>query len=61
MMNKIKVQVKVITTITTEIGVDAENYEKACEKINAAWEDDSLVINTQMADEHSELQFVPFT
>lgn len=59
-MSKIKVQVKVITTITTEIEVDAENYEQACEKINADWEDDSLVINTQMADEHSELQFVPF-
>lgn len=34
-MSKIKVQVKVITTITTEIEVDAENYEQACEKINA--------------------------
>lgn len=29
-MSKIKVQVKVITTITTEIEVGAENYEKAC-------------------------------
>ncbi|MGP5058764.1 hypothetical protein ACTXIV_08660 [Psychrobacter celer] len=58
-MSKITVQVKVITTITTEIEVDAENYEQACKKINADWEDDSLVINTQMADEHSELQFMP--
>lgn len=58
-MRKIKVQVKVITTITTAIEVDAENYEKACEKINAEWEDDSLVIDTQMAEEHTELQFAP--
>lgn len=58
-MSKIKVQVKVITTITTAIEVDAENYEKACEKINAEWEDDSLVIDTQMAEEHTELQFAP--
>lgn len=58
-MRKIKVQVKVITTITTAIEVDAEDYEKACEKINAEWEDDSLVIDTQMAEEHTELQFLP--
>ena len=56
-MSKIKVAVSIVTTTSVMMEVEAENYDAAVEHIKERWSNETLDIDTQMAQEDTELVF----
>ena len=56
-MSKIKVAVSIVTTTSVMMEVEAENYDAAVERIKERWSNETLDIDTQMAQEDTELVF----